>query len=837
MDFDASRANIDVPSGPHKAVPSLRTILVADWVSSTDLIQRLGDRLASHLFHQHDLLLERLLARTQGRLIDKADGILALFLRPVQAVEFAFRYQQGLRELGGTIRSDIQTRIGIHVGEVMLWANSPERIAQGAKPIEVEGLAKPVAARLMSLALPNQILMSGMAQTLAQRAQDELTEFGHISWQVHGRYRFKGVPAPMIVHEAGLPGKNPLRLPPSSDKAKREVPLWRQPVVLAMEGALLAGLVGFGLWSTFKSPPAIAFAERDWVVLGDVQNLTSEQSFTGSLDAAWRVGLEQSKYVNVISELQEESALQRMQRVGQSIDRKVGAELAQREDARALILPTIAEVGGRVRVSLEIIDPVSGVTVHTISADGAGRESALDAIDQVTHEMRDYLGEPLNDIKSRSMPLEQVTTKNLEALKAYSLGIQARRDARVRDAINHLERAVALDPEFAMAHAVLASSYLVGGQRGRYLQSMAEARRHEKHLTEREKLFLQASSSVESGPAQSVPRYKLMLETYPDDYRAAYNYAYFSYWDGQDCITAAPALEASIVSRNPAAKNAAYMHGVMMLCQNQVDAALKSFQNAERLGVKGYRLQHILALLLANDTERARAVAQNQVTSELEKQDPTIIETNAFISLISGDSKEALALLDSIYKTSKAEGRTDACNFLAGRVLLLSEINKKKAMDENKLLVDCIQSDSLADDLRHQQFLAYVSAYVAARSGDTKLYQQIIGFSDSLMSAKTFPGNSGMRTAAQVAYELSQKNFSKANELLDAGLQSPNSLIVLYHLKLELAQMSGDNLSEKELREWLGNNSGRVHAEPSFANILAGYNIYRTQRALSARQH
>jgi hypothetical protein len=120
--------------------------------------------------------------------------------------------------------------------------------------------------------MPGQILLSGMAQSLAQRAQLELGERGQkLRWILHGRYNFKGVPSPMLVHEVGDAEFSPLRAPPSTQKAWREVPLWRRPPVLALEAILTVGLIGGFIWSTFQSTPAIAFYERDWVVMGDVQ--------------------------------------------------------------------------------------------------------------------------------------------------------------------------------------------------------------------------------------------------------------------------------------------------------------------------------------------------------------------------------------------------------------------------------------------------------------------------------------------------------------------------------------------------------------------------------------
>src|SRR5881394_2356550 len=138
--------------------PVLRALLLADLADSTAFVQRFGDVRAAMVLQRLDLQIRDLLEFTGGRLIDKSDGLLAIFERPMQAVDFALRYQQVLRQLSVDEGEPIAARVGIHVGELMTWTNTEQDVRAGAKPLEVEGLAKPVAARLMALALPGQIL-------------------------------------------------------------------------------------------------------------------------------------------------------------------------------------------------------------------------------------------------------------------------------------------------------------------------------------------------------------------------------------------------------------------------------------------------------------------------------------------------------------------------------------------------------------------------------------------------------------------------------------------------------------------------------------------------------
>ncbi len=142
----------------------------------------------------------------------------------------------------------------------------------------------------MSIARPGQILLSGMASTLAQRARSELGEMdSRVRWQAHGNYRFKGVPEPVQVHEVGEEGVAPFRAPAWTGKAHREIPWWRRPGMLFVEAAVVITAIAVPAYFSLRSPPAIAFAERDWVVVGDLRNQTGQGVLDDSLDTAFRV--------------------------------------------------------------------------------------------------------------------------------------------------------------------------------------------------------------------------------------------------------------------------------------------------------------------------------------------------------------------------------------------------------------------------------------------------------------------------------------------------------------------------------------------------------------------
>ncbi len=203
---------------------AVRTLLLTDLVGSTRLVGQLGDTRASEVAAYHDRAFRDLLPRFNGLEIDKSDGFLLLFERPLDAVGYALAYHRALVDLSTELGVELEARVGIHLGEVLLRRNSPDDVARGAKRLEVEGIAKPIAARLMALARGNQTLLTRGAFDLARRSTAGSTlPARDLIWLAHGAYRFKGVEEPMEVFEAGVVGVAPLAIPPDYEKARRVV--------------------------------------------------------------------------------------------------------------------------------------------------------------------------------------------------------------------------------------------------------------------------------------------------------------------------------------------------------------------------------------------------------------------------------------------------------------------------------------------------------------------------------------------------------------------------------------------------------------------------------------
>lgn len=210
-----------MPGTPATSTPAIRTLLLCDLVASTQLIERLGDSVAADLLARHDRIARDILAACNGREIDKSDGFLLLFERPIEAVRFAIDYQAALRELGAAFDSTVASRVGIHLGEVVLRENAAADVARGAKPVEVEGLAKAIAARVMSLAGDGRILLSRAAYDFARRASVGIDAQASLRWTVHGPYRMAGVDEPVEVCEVAEATSIARAPPADAQKAQR----------------------------------------------------------------------------------------------------------------------------------------------------------------------------------------------------------------------------------------------------------------------------------------------------------------------------------------------------------------------------------------------------------------------------------------------------------------------------------------------------------------------------------------------------------------------------------------------------------------------------------------
>ncbi len=199
---------------------AVRALLLTDVVDSTKLSERIGDAAMARVWAAHDRVARDLLPPWRGREIDKTDGMLLLFDDAADAVQYAQAYHAGLASIAVSLPFDLpwalRARAGLHVGPVILRENAPDDVLRGAKPLEVDGMAKPTAARVMSVARGWQTLLTPEARAALGTALDDLG----LPLQSHGFWVLKGVAEPVELCEVG-PDAAAFAPPPDGDKAYR----------------------------------------------------------------------------------------------------------------------------------------------------------------------------------------------------------------------------------------------------------------------------------------------------------------------------------------------------------------------------------------------------------------------------------------------------------------------------------------------------------------------------------------------------------------------------------------------------------------------------------------
>jgi len=829
----------DTRTGRDAPVPLLRTLVLCDLADSTALVERLGDLRAAELFRRHDRLARTLVHRFGGREIDKTDGFLLMFDRPIQAVAFALAYQRGLSELAGEDRrAELRSRVGIHVGDVVAWDNTPEDIAKGAKPFEVEGLVKPVTSRLMQLALPGQILLSGVAYQLAHRSQDELGDAAATAlWRTHGRYRFKGLPDPVAVFEVGEKDIAPLKAPPWSSKAHREVPFWRRPATMVVEGLIALALVALPLWYLLHTEPAIAFAKRDWVVVGSLTNLTDDASFDDSLQVAFRIGLEQSRYVNVLSDLKTRDTIRLMQRDPEhtEVDRAIGSEVAIRNGARALILPTVAEIGGRVRVTAEVVDPQTQTTVWSESADGIGQESVLPSLDKVNQKLRVRLGEALATVSSESQPLEKVATKNLDALRAYSLAERAYNVSNDKDALLLYRQAIKLDPEFALARIGLARMLVVTDQRPEAIRELDLVLKMRDRLSAKDALYAEAwQLSLVDSQRAAIEKWRLASELYPDFFAAHGLFAFFGWqfanrFDSE--IVAAARMASS--SRNPNASTSLLLLGMLQLGNEHVDEAIRTFDAAKKSGLT-WHFDYALPYAARRDFAQADKLLAGGTDGGAGGDIDAHIQQVA-VAFDKGDFAEGRKQLDAALRVARQSRPAyvhvfDAIDLgmsaamdpgNAGRLATL----RNYVGDLQRTLPSAV--DGERNDVRFELTFA---AYLAARMDDAKLARSALGEAMKA-SIDDYPVLARMVAVAEAEIARASGNAAEAIAKLKPTFDGTE--LYLAHVALMDAYAAqGDSASALEQSGWIAGHRGRAYAEYNMRQLLAPANVVASNLAL-----
>jgi serine/threonine protein kinase/tetratricopeptide (TPR) repeat protein len=264
---------------------------------------------------------------------------------------------------------------------------------------------------------------------------------------------------------------------------------WRI-VVPALAVIVVALVVGGLLW---RSRRAQALTEKDSIVLADFSNGTGDPVFDDTLKQALVVQLEQSPFLNILSEHKVAQTLHLMGRSqDQPLTKEVGRELCQRVGSKAVLAGSIANLGNQFVIGLTASNCATGDLLVAEQVRANGKEEVLKSLDKAVSAMRGRLGESLASVQRYDTPADQATTPSLEALQAYSMGLKTRNARSDAASISYYKRAIELDPQFAMAYARLAVAYVNTNERDLGSEATKRAFELRDRTSDREKLYIEA---------------------------------------------------------------------------------------------------------------------------------------------------------------------------------------------------------------------------------------------------------------------------------------------------------------------------------------------------------
>ena len=288
-------------------------------------------------------------------------------------------------------------------------------------------------------------------------------------------------------------------------------------VAMAASVGVVVACLAAGYYYFHRTPK---LSDKDTIVLGEFVNKTGDAVFDGTLRQGLAVQLEQSPFLSIVSEERSEKTLRLM---GQAAEARVtpalGREICVRTGSAAVLDGSIVNLGSQYVLALRATNCRTGDVIYEDQSQVARKEDVLSALSRIASKFRVRIGESLATVRSHDTPLEEATTTSLDALKAFTERYKADCLSGFVTALPLFRRAVVLDPNFAMAHAMLGRIYGDVAEYTLSAESTAKAYELRERTSDREKLFISASYDLQvTGNIEKARQtLKLWAQTYPRD--------------------------------------------------------------------------------------------------------------------------------------------------------------------------------------------------------------------------------------------------------------------------------------------------------------------------------
>ncbi len=344
-----------------------------------------------------------------------------------------------------------------------------------------------------------------------------------------------GAAAVAVASSSRVPAASSGSTPAASSASSSTVlppprPKWR---LYAALGALLCavGIIGFVIYQQ----RANAITEKDSILVTDFVNTTGDAVFDGTLKKALAVDLQQSPFLNVVPDQQVQKTLKYMGKgPDEPVTSDIGREICQRDGIKSMLTGSIALLGSQYVITLQAVNASTGDSLAEAQQQAAGKDAVLGALGSAATHLRGKLGESLASVQKFDKPLDEATTSSLEALKAFTLGDAQHTKLEDIAAMPFYQRAIELDPNFALAHLRLGVVAGNTGQTSLATKEVQKAFELRDRTSEYERLYITAYYYFDRGEIEkTIQGWELMKQTYPRDLPSRTNVAVAYQFTGQ----------------------------------------------------------------------------------------------------------------------------------------------------------------------------------------------------------------------------------------------------------------------------------------------------------------
>ena len=487
------------PQGIVKTKPKDRRLAAIMFtnISGYNTLMGSDEDFAFELLQKNRKIHTLLIDKYNGAIIKEiGSGMLISFNLATDAVSCAIDLQKECK------KQDISLKIGIHEGEMVF---------EGA---DVFGDGVKIASHLQESTKESGIIIS-------ESVHRDVKNNKHIKTQFIKERSFKNIDDPLKVylvssvdHKSGE--RTLAKFKQDQKQQKHIIPLQYAKIGSVI---ILLAIVSV-IFILFYRGTSIPFTERDWIVITDFENHTEETIFDKSLNTAFSLNINQSRYINVITRKRMLETLKRMKKEDrQYINGETGREIAIREGIKIYLVPGISRVGKQYILTVKIQESKTDSILRSEVLYAKNQDEIIEKLDELTKKVRRNLGESRYEILEQSKPLSKATTYSLEALKQLSLGIESHLNMDFEKAKTHYENAIRIDSNFTTAKASLGNILFEKFDKEEGQKWLEQAILSIDNLTDREKYSILAfyAVKIENDLDKGIEFTETLIELYPDD--------------------------------------------------------------------------------------------------------------------------------------------------------------------------------------------------------------------------------------------------------------------------------------------------------------------------------